>query len=308
MPLILKPNEEHIKDNEYKIYENFKTNGIRFFEEDSNKSLFLNTVYRILKEVIDKAAEDNSPNKINTYKNYDLCMKNMQNISKKNSFYNYDEDQQLSCLKKIIVDSKINQAELSTQLALNTFKYIMESIKINNYLLLNAYIYILRGWVKLNNDIINKITISLFEYDTDIFTKYKYELHLYLIKQKVLEHNLYDNYMVKILCESSVQNNIIQNLLKHLFSNNSSSNNQKYFHSKIKYYYYDNNSKNYYLLFNENSNILKGLANNYISVNNKNCHISISENNEQIELKDNYINYFVNSIQYFYDYNLIIKK
>jgi hypothetical protein len=86
MPLILKPNEEHIKDNEYKIYENFKTNGIRFFEEDSNKSLFLNTVYRILKEVIDKAAEDNSPNKINTYKNYDLCMKNMQNISKKNSF------------------------------------------------------------------------------------------------------------------------------------------------------------------------------------------------------------------------------
>jgi hypothetical protein len=303
MPLILKPNEEHINDNEYKIYENLNTNGFRLFEEDSNKSSFLNTVYRILKEVIDKAAGDNSPNKISTYKNYDLCMKNIQNISKKNAFFNYDEDQQLLCLKKIIVDSKINQAELSTQLALNTFKYIMESIKINNYLLLNAYIYILRGWVKLNNDIINKITVCLFEYDVDIFTKYKFELHLYLIKQKVLEHNLYDNYMAKILCESSVQNTVLQNLLKHLFANNGNSNNQKNFHCKIKYYYYDINSKNYYLLFNQNSNILKGLANNYISVKNKNYHISISENNEQIELKDNYINYFVNSIQYFYDYN-----
>ena len=302
MPMILKPNEEYIKDNEYKIYENLKTNGIRLYEEDSNKSSFLNTVYRILKEVIDKAAVDNSPNKISTYKNYDLCMKNIQNISKKNAFYNYDEDQQLSCLKKIIVDSKINQAELSTQLALNTFKYIMESIKINNYLLLNAYIYILRGWVKLNNDIITKITICLFEYDVDIFTKYKYELHLYLFKQKVLEHNLYDNYMVKILCQSSVQNDIIRNLLKHLFANNGRSSNEKNFHSRIKYYYYDTNSKNYYLLFNKNSNILKGLSNNYISFNNKNYQISISENNEQNELKDNYLNYFAKVIQYFYNF------
>jgi hypothetical protein len=70
MPLILKPNEQCIKDNEYKIYENFKNNGFKLFEEDKDKSSFLNTVYRILKEVIDKAVGDNSPNKINTYKNY----------------------------------------------------------------------------------------------------------------------------------------------------------------------------------------------------------------------------------------------
>ena len=300
MPLILKPNEEHIKDNEYKIYENLQTNGFKFFEEDNNKSSFLNIVYRILKEVIDKAIADNSPNKINTYKNYDLCMKNIQNISKKNAFYNYEEDQQLLCLKKIIVDSKITQVELSVQLALNTFKYIMESIQINNYLLLNVYIYILRGWVKLNNDIINKITVCLFEYDVDIFNKYKFELHLYLFKQKVLEHNLYDNYIAKILCESSVENTIIQNLLKRLFANNSS-NNQKNLHSKIKYYYYDKNNNNYYLLFNKNSNVLKGLANNYNSSNNNNYHIS--ESKEQIELKQNYIYYFVSVVKYFYHYN-----
>ena len=303
MPLILKPNEEHIKDNEYKIYENFKTNGFKLYEEDSSKSSFLNTVYRILKEVIDKAAVDNSQNKISTYKNYDLCMKNIQNISKKNAFYNYDEDQQLSCLKKIIVDSKIEQTEICTQLALNTFKYIMDSIKINNFLLLNAYIYILRGWVKLNSDIYNKITQCLFEYDTDIFSKFKYELHLYLIKQKVLDHHLYEMYMVNLLCGSSVKNTIIQNLLNHLLANhsNNSNNNQKNLFGKIKYYYYDKKSDNFYLLFNKRSNILNSLANNYNSdYKTKNQLCENNENKEQIEAKNNHIYYFVNIIQYFY--------
>ena len=31
----------------------------------------------------------------------------------------------MACIKKIIVDSKINQIEICTQLALNTFKYIV---------------------------------------------------------------------------------------------------------------------------------------------------------------------------------------
>ena len=31
MAIILKPNELYIKDNEYKIYENFKTNGYTLF-------------------------------------------------------------------------------------------------------------------------------------------------------------------------------------------------------------------------------------------------------------------------------------
>lgn len=81
IPDILKPNELCMKDNEYKVYENFKMNGYKFYEEDSDKSSFLNIVYRILKEVIDKA--DPGQNKLSIYKNYDLCMKNIQNISKK---------------------------------------------------------------------------------------------------------------------------------------------------------------------------------------------------------------------------------
>ena len=299
MPKILKPNEENIKDNEYKIYENFKTNGFKLFQEDIDKSAFLNTVYRILKEVIDKAAGDNSPNKTNTYKNYDLCMKNIQNISKKNAFCNYDvEEQQLVCLKKIIVDSKINEIEICTQLAKNTFKYIIDSIKINNYLLLNAYINILRGWVKLHNEISNKITEYLFEYDVDIFTKFKYELHLYLIKQKILNQHLYDNYMIKLLTGSSVINIIIQNLLNHLFASNNTNNNINHKNSlcKINTYFYDKNSYDYYLLFNRGSSILCSFYNKYLIA-------KIMENNNKEE-KINIFSYilpFINIIEYFYD-------
>ena len=251
IPDILKPNELCMKDNEYKVYENFKMNGYKFYEEDSDKSSFLNIVYRILKEVIDKA--DPGQNKLSIYKNYDLCMKNIQNISKKNSFNsnNFEEDPQLVCLKKIIVNSKINQIDICSQLALNTFKYIMDSIKINNLLLLNVYLYILRGWVKLNNEIIDKISIFLFEYDVDIFTKFKYELHLNLMKQKVINNNIYENYMIKLLTENSTNNTIIQKLLNHLINNNSNSPKSPF--NKIKSYFYDKNSQNFYLLFNEKS-------------------------------------------------------
>ena len=298
MPKILKPNEENIKDNEFKIYENFKTNGFKLFEEDIDISSFLNTVYRILKEVIDKAGGDNSPNKTSTYKNYDLCMKNIQNISKKNAFCNYDEEQQLICLKKIIVDSKINEIEICTQLAENTFKYIIDSIKINNYLLLNAYINILRGWVKLHNEIANKITEYLFEYDIDIFTKFKYELHLYLIKQKILNQHLYDNYMIKLLTGSSVINVIIQNLLNHLFaSNNNKANNninQKNSSYKINPYYYDKNSEDYYLLFNRGSSILCSFYSKYLIA-------KIVENNinDEKNVINSYILPFINIIENF---------
>ena len=297
IPKILKPNEENIKDNEYKIYENFKTNGFKLFEEDIDISSFLNTVYRILKEVIDKAAGDNSPNKTNTYKNYDLCMKNIQNISKKNTFCNYDEEQQPICLKKIIVDSKINEIEICIQLAENTFKYIIDSIKINNNLLLNAYINILRGWVKLHNEIANKITEYLFEYDIDIFTKFKYELHLYLIKQKILNQHLYDNYMIKILNGSSVINVIIQNLLNHLFAsiNNKTNNiNQKNSLYKINPYYYDKNSKDYYLLFNRRSSILCNFYNKIPTLK-----IIENNNNEEKTQIKSYILIFINTIQNF---------
>ena len=299
IPDILKPNELCMKDNEYKVYENFKMNGYKFYEEDSDKSSFLNIVYRILKEVIDKA--DPGQNKVNIYKNYDLCMKNIQNISKKNSFNNnnFEEDQQLVCLKKIIVNSKINQIDICSQLALNTFKYIMDSIKINNLLLLNVYLYILRGWVKLNNEIVDKISIFLFEYDVDIFTKFKYELHLNLMKQKVINNSIYENYMIKLLTENSTNNTIIQKLLNHLINNNSNSPKSPF--NKIKSYFYDKNSKNFYLLFNEKSSILKCLTNNYNYIHDINKEIDKNDENKvQFVFKNSL--YFENIIREFYKF------
>ena len=297
MPDILKPNELCIKDNEYKVYENFKMNGYKFYEEDSDKSSFLNIVYRILKEVIDKA--DPGQNKVSIYKNYDLCMKNIQNISKKNSFNNnnFDEDQQLVCLKKIIVNSKINQIDICSHLALNTFKYIIDSIKINNLLLLNVYLHILRGWVKLNNEIVDKITIFLFEYDVDIFTKFKYELHLNLMKQKFINNNIYENYMIKLFTESSIINVIIQKLSNDLINNNGNSPKSPF--NQIKSYYYDKNSEKFYLLFNEKSRILNSLINNSKHINDINNQIDEDDGDKsQIEFKN--IRYFVNIIQEFY--------
>ena len=290
MPEILKPNEQHIKDNEFKIYENFKKNGFKLFEEDTNKSSFLNTVYRILKEVIDKASIDNSPNKNSTYKNYDLCMKNIQNISIKNNFGIYEENEKFICLKKIIEESKINQEEVSTKLASITFNYIMNSIKINNPLLVNAYIYILKGWAKLNNEIYNKITIGLFEYDTDIFTKFKYELHFYLIRQKLINHQLYENYMITLL-NGPVINNLIIKLLNQLSLNHIIGNNQK-----IKSYYYDKNSKKYYLLFNKRTSVLSHLYNNFLNFK----IMGNYSDDAQFERKNNSVLNFVNVIQKFY--------
>jgi hypothetical protein len=227
-------------------------------------------------------------------------MKNIQNISKKNSFNNnnFEEDQQLVCLKKIIVNSKISQVDICSQLALNTFRYIMDSIKINNLLLLNVYLYILRGWVKLNNEIVDKISIFLFEYDVDIFTKFKYELHLNLMKQKVINNNIYENYMIKLLTENSTNNTIILKLLNHLINNNSNSPKSPF--NKIKSYFYDKSSKNFYLLFNEKSSILKCLTNNYNYLNDINKEIDEKDDKVQIEFRNSL--YFENIIREFYKF------
>ena len=63
---------------------------------------------------------------------------------------------------------------------MKTLDYVMIAAKMNNLLLLNIYIFILRGWTKLNEDLKNQITKKIFEYDfnVDIFTLFKIELHI----------------------------------------------------------------------------------------------------------------------------------
>ena len=88
---------------------------------------------------------------------------------------------------------------------------------------------------------------------------------MYKVK-KVLNHNLYEEYMITLLNESPVINTIIKKLLNQLLSNTNNNNNLnlKNVFSKIKSYYYDNNSNKYFLLFNKRSSILNSLSKNTI--------------------------------------------
>ena len=72
--------------------------------EDSGKNSFLNTVYRILKEVLDNMGAGKP-----SFRDYDYCMTNIQNVSQKTDSTYDDDDQQLICLEKIVSESKIDK-------------------------------------------------------------------------------------------------------------------------------------------------------------------------------------------------------
>ena len=59
LPDKLHPNETCITDEEYKIYENFgKLHQLmnKSIKEENGRNYFMNTIYRILKEVLDNTA------------------------------------------------------------------------------------------------------------------------------------------------------------------------------------------------------------------------------------------------------------
>ena len=253
LPNLLKPNEDCISENEYKIYENFNSmyNKINLYENDNIKCNFLNTIYRLLKEVIDGISNNKSSNILENYKSYDLCMRNIETISQTLDNNNNNEDEKLVYLENIIIDNKINNLELCTKLAVDTFKYIVDSAQNNNLLLLNIYLYILKGWIKLNNCVSKKITEELFDYDVDIYIKFKHLLHFYLIKGKIIDLNIYEDKFLELLKNDCVNGNINMFAIKLLKELHSSNNETKIIFTKIKKYFYDNNSYNYYLLFNK---------------------------------------------------------
>ena len=238
LPNKLHPNENCISDEELKIYDKFgKLYEIMNSREDIGKNSFLNTVYRILKEVLDNMAAGKA-----SFRDYDFCMTNIQNVSQKNDM-NYDEDdQQLVCLEKIISESKLDKdKDLEIQLAEKTLDYAINGIKKGNILLLNVYSYILKGWTTLNNKISEKITTKLIEYE-DIFIRYKYELYHNFIKKKIIDSDKLEKMFIEIL-KNNGDDLLARNLLKSIKTRNS------------RAYYYDNNSNTYYSLFGNKSKI-----------------------------------------------------
>ena len=239
LPNKLQPNEKCISEDELKIYDKFeqlyKNMNSR---EDSGKNSFLNTVYRILKEVLDNMGAGKA-----SFRDYDYCMTNIQNVSQKTDSNYDDDDQQLICLEKIVSESKIDK-NLEIQLAISTLDYAINGIKNGNILLLNVYSYILKGWTTLNSDISEEITKKLLEYE-DIFIRYKYELYHNFIKKKIIDCEKLEKYFIEILSNNS-SDLLARNLIKKLITKAKNS------HS----YYYDENSNIFYALFSNQSQIV----------------------------------------------------
>ena len=262
LPDKLQPNEKCISEEELKIYDKFR----KIYEkmnskEDRRKNSFLNTVYRILKEVL-----DNMSGSKDIFRDYGFCMHNIQNESQKIETNYDDDDQQLVCLEKIISESKIDK-NLAIQLARTTLDYAINGIKNGNNLLLNVYSYILKGWTTINSEICDDITKKIIGYD-DIFIRYKYELYHNFIKKKIIDTDKLESYFIEILNKNG-SDLLARNLLKKIITKGKNS------HS----YYYDDNSNTYYALFSNNSLI----SSYFLDVNN-NPILSL-KHNDQINIR-----------------------
>ena len=305
LPDKIRPNKEGVTPSQFKIYESFQTNHrvLKMYNEDGKICSFLNIVFRLLKEAMDKTWEGNNSIKESRTKNYESCMKeiiNKFNLYKFDLRFNLsDEDLQnyLVFLKKIITNSKVDKIDIINKMAMKTLDFVIIETKMNNLLLLNIYIFILRGWTKLNDDLKNQITKKIFEFDfnIDIFTLFKFELHFYLFKQKLINVDLYENYIINILKRSSVINITIHNLLNNLLSGNYINvlYNKNSFKKLDKFLHKNKINENYYLLFNSKTSSLMSMALNYNSLyktefesNDK----SIAENNnlDMTDKKDLY--------------------
>ena len=258
LPDKLQPNEKCISEEELKIYDKFrKIYETMNSKEGKGKNSFLNTVYRILKEVL-----DNMSGSKDIFRDYGFCMHNIQNESQKTETNYDDDDQQLVCLEKIISESKIDK-NLAIHLARTTLDYAINGIKNGNNLLLNVYSYILKGWTSLNSEISDDITKKILGYD-DIFIRYKYELYHNFIKKKIIDTDKLEKYFIEILDQKG-SDLLARNLLTKIITKSRNS------HS----YYYDDNSCTYYALFNNNS-----LISSYFLDINTNPILSLKHNDQ----------------------------
>ena len=83
--------------------------------------------------------------------NLNLSNFNTQNVNDMSGmFYNCNS---LTKKNLIITDSKIDKIEVINKMAMKTLDFVFIAAKMNNFLLLNVYMYILRGWSKLNDEV-----------------------------------------------------------------------------------------------------------------------------------------------------------
>ena len=239
LPNKLHPNKTCITDEEFKIYQNFgklfesMNNNIK---EESGKNSFLNTIYRILKEALDNTSTD---------KPYDLCMKNIQNVSHNIDLNNDEND--LICLEKIVSECKITDKNMEINLAKKTLDYSINSIKNGKILWLNVYSHILKGWVTLNPEISEEIIKHLLGLE-DILMRYKFDIYHNFLKKRIIEYEKVVKYLIEIL-DKNGNDLLARDLLEKLFQKTKSPH-AYYLDNNAKYYY-----KYYYALFTNKSQI-----------------------------------------------------
>ena len=262
LPDKLHPNETCITDEEFKIYENFGKlfeSMNKSIKEENGRNSFMNTIYRILKEVLDNTATNKA--RIVDY-DYDFFMKNIQNVSHNNDFNNDEND--LICLEKIVSECKITDKDLEIELAKKTLDYAVKNIKSGNILWLNVYSHILKGWVTLNHEISEEIIKYLLGLE-DIFLRYKIDIYHNFLKKKVIDYEKLEKYLIEILNKNG-SDLLARDLFEKLFQKTKTP------HS----YYFDHNSKYYYALFSNKSQICSKILD---KINNPILNLKHSEQN-----------------------------
>lgn len=221
LPEILRPNPSGLTADQYKIYEDFEHayDSTSKYENNggNNKITVLKMIVPALREVLDSYSSSTPQTRI--INKYEFCMFNIQFIAKRNESAELaEEDEQIGILSKIIYDAKISDVTLASELANCTYKYVINESKVHNLSLVNIYSEILKGWVKLHPQLSKEITNKLLNSE-DIQSRFKFEVHYYLIKKHLIDMGTYETILADYLEEVSM-NNEVRKLITNLIRRN----------------------------------------------------------------------------------------
>jgi len=211
LPDILRPNVSGLTSDQLKIYEDFERvtdkSGINTSSQSSKIGL-LKKLIPALKEVLDSPPTPKIINK------YEICMLNIQFITKSDNTEYIEEDDQLSILSKMISESKVNDASIVNELVNVSFKYIVAASKANNLSLININSEILKGWLKIDPSLPKEITHKLLNTD-DLSIRFRFDIHYYFFVKNIFDMNEYENFISDYLEENSM-NETVRRLISDL--------------------------------------------------------------------------------------------
>lgn len=242
LPDKLKPNENGLTEEEYKVYDYFENIYYSYSkDEQSNNIQFLNLVHKLLKEATGPSQAKSTP----IQKQYSVCLHNICSLSQKHNI-SFSDDEQLSLLDKIITESKIDPKD-SIEMAITSLNSSMNAAKTGNIQLLNVYSQLVKGWVKKINDLSKTITHKVLT--SNVFIRFNQELHYYFLKKQIFDLVEYEKYFCEFLdnestCAKAV--NLLQSLNRRKVISPSN-------FKKIPWFIFDNRSSDYFSLFSKYS-------------------------------------------------------